>query len=183
MNSNNKLLYKTLTEFYKNNNNYNILNNIINDKKISLLVIDRFVTNYSKKNNIQYIIYKNNDNKYTIDKNNKYIKQMNVFTSYKSQLKSYSKKYFDPFCRRDRIKHSNLDTTIGQLNFFKWAIENLILEYIYENYNDIENDMNDSIKLSNKSKIKGVRKPRKELSKSAYKGLSRTNHKVIIRFE
>ena len=55
--------------------------------------------------------------------------------NYKSQLKAFSKKQFDPFCRRKRIKFDyekskNIITTIGQLNFFKWIIENKILDYI-----------------------------------------------------
>jgi hypothetical protein len=31
---------------------------------------------------------------------------------------------------------------LGQLNFFKWAIENEVLRYIQENYTAIEADMN-----------------------------------------
>ena len=35
-----------------------------------------------------------------------------------------------------------METTLGQLNFFKWAIENQIIEYIEQNYDDILVDMN-----------------------------------------
>jgi hypothetical protein len=35
-----------------------------------------------------------------------------------------------------------IQTTLGQLNFFKWAIENQVLRYIHENYSVIESDMN-----------------------------------------
>jgi hypothetical protein len=67
---------------------------------------------------------------------------------YKLKLRAYSKKRFDPFCRWDRINvpHKNgstyIQTTLGQLNFFKWAIENEVLRYIEENYTAIETDMN-----------------------------------------
>ena len=66
--------------------------------------------------------------------------EINVYNSYKSQLKAYSKKRFDPFCRRERIKfinHNNdeIITTAGQLNFFRWVIENNILDYISEYIN------------------------------------------------
>ena len=37
---------------------------------------------------------------------------------------------------------SKIISTLGQLNFFKWAINNSILEYISLNYKEIENDMN-----------------------------------------
>jgi hypothetical protein len=66
---------------------------------------------------------------------------------YKLKLKAYSKKRFDPFCRWDRITipYKNgtfIQTTIGQLNFFKWAIENDIVQYIEQHYGTIEDDMN-----------------------------------------
>ena len=118
------------------------------DKKISLRIIDWFVTNYSKKFNIFYCIYCNQDGKNTFDKEGNYIhKHFNTYQSYKSQLKSYSKKKFDPFCRRQRIEFEykegqKIETTVGQLNFFKWAIENLIIDYILLHYSEIEQDMN-----------------------------------------
>ena len=70
----------------------------------------------------------------TLNETEEIYKQFNVHHSYKSQLKSFSKKYFDPFCRRNRIiidhKGTKLKTTLGQLNFFKWSTNNLIIEYI-----------------------------------------------------
>jgi hypothetical protein len=70
-----------------------------------------------------------------------------VYTNYKSQLKAYSKKLFDPFCRRERIMfqlngHEPFLTTVGKLNFFRWAIEKGILDYIKANFSKIEKEMN-----------------------------------------
>ena len=70
-----------------------------------------------------------------------------MYVDYKLKLKAYSKKRFDPFCRWDRITipYKNgtfIQTTIGQLNFFKWAIENDIVQYIEQHYGTIEDDMN-----------------------------------------
>ena len=49
----------------------------------------------------------------------------------KNQLKAYSKKYFDPFGRGDRIpffsNNTCIITTIGQLNFYKWFIEKVLI--------------------------------------------------------
>jgi hypothetical protein len=89
--------------------------------------------------------------------------------NYKSQLKAYSKKQFDPFCRRERIEFSigkkKIITTIGQLNFFKWAIDNLIIEYINDNLINIENDMNLSISSNSLKKKAGTgKKQRKKKS-------------------
>ena len=55
---------------------------------ISLRVIDWFVTNYAKTHSTAYIL---NGQEFL------------VYRDYKSQLKAYSKKLFDPFCRRERI--------------------------------------------------------------------------------
>ena len=105
---------------------------------------------------------------------------------YKSQLKSYSKKKFDPFCRRDRINFNcnniNIETTMGQLNFFKWAIDNMVIEYITLNNKDIENDMNICYNSNKKDKNTTDRKKRQELSKSASRGLNATSHKIKLDF-
>jgi hypothetical protein len=102
--------------------------------RISLRLVDWFVTNYSKK---YYTVFWINQERFK------------VYNDYKLKLKSYSKRRFDPFCRWERISipyfgHEKqvIETTLGQLNFFKWAIENKILEYIETNYEDIERDMN-----------------------------------------
>tara|TARA_Y100000592_G_C5357410_1_gene261876 strand:- start:263 stop:757 length:495 start_codon:yes stop_codon:yes gene_type:complete len=163
----NTLLLESLDNYY-NESNLNTLTEILNSQNVSLRVIDWFVTNYSKKHNIEY--------------NNK-DKIVNVYISYKSQLKSYSKKFFDPFCRRNRINYKqSLSTTIGQLNFFKWALTNGILDYVTNNYQTIESDMNNSIIKKNKVST-NTRKKRKELSKSSYKTLTKRNNRIILTFD
>ena len=131
----NNLLLKNLLKFYEQGNNLDTMLKIINGhSKISLRIIDWFATNYAKK---FYTVY-------TIQNTSRRFK---VYVDYKLKLKAYSKKRFDPFCRWDRITipYKNgtfIQTTIGQLNFFKWAIENDVVYYIEENYQAIENDMN-----------------------------------------
>lgn len=89
-------------------------------------------------------------------KNNKNYQIFNIHSSYKSQLKAWNKKYFDPFSRGDRIVFFLNDvciiTTIGQLNFFKWFINNKIYRYIKEHYNDIEQNMNSNKQSTRKTK-------------------------------
>ena len=188
----NSILLTSLQNYYGDNKNASKLLEILKEEnKISLRIIDWFVTNYSKKNNIYYTIFETPTKKKTfVPENNKLLKQFNTYHAYKSQLKSFSKKKFDPFCRRDRIvfdcNGSAIETTVGQLNFFKWAIDNLIIDYIKNNYNDIENDMNtcyNSVKIQKKEKKeKNERKRRQELSKSASRGLNSNNMKVILDF-
>jgi hypothetical protein len=135
----NALLLTNLLKFYEQNGNLDVMLQIINGhSKISLRIIDWFATNYAKKYFTVYAI----NNEYS-----KGYRRFKVYVDYKLKLKAYSKKRFDPFCRWERItipykNGAYIQTTIGQLNFFKWAIENDIVKYIEENYDTIEDDMN-----------------------------------------
>jgi len=152
------MIIKSLEKFYEDNQNINLFIPILNsESQISIRLIDHFVTKYSKNNKTNYKL-KENDNEQIF----------NVHTSYKQQLKAYQKKHFDPFSRGDRIPYFIGDncviTTIGQLNFFKWFISKKIYEYILDNHNKIEIDMNkknknDKKKLLKSSKIKKTIKP------------------------
>ena len=105
---------------------------------ISLRIMDWFVTNYSKKH---YTVY-------DLEGSGTPPKRFKVYVDYKLKLRAYSKKRFDPFCRWERINVPHMggttyiQTTLGQLNFFKGAIENQVLRYIHDNYSVIESDMN-----------------------------------------
>tara|TARA_Y100001970_G_C14107757_1_gene789130 strand:+ start:89 stop:664 length:576 start_codon:yes stop_codon:yes gene_type:complete len=189
---NDVLLLESLHTFFGTAYNRDKLISVLSDdKKISLRSIDWFITNYSKKNNIYYLIYSDEDNNPSFDdENNEYRNNMNVFHSYKSQLKAYSKKRFDPFCRRDRIlfkmdENHSVETTIGQLNFFRWAISNLVVDYIELYKDEIEYDMNTSLKLmkENSEKKDGLRKKRQELSLSATRGLKMNHVSIEITFD
>jgi len=188
------LLMTSLSKFYADDKNIDILIPIVQGcSKISLRVLDWFVTNYCKKHNtvIQF------------EKENK-PKKMIVHLDYKNQLKAYSKKSFDPFCRRERInflygKGCELLTTVGQLNFFRWAIENNIIDYIGSRLDEIEADMNSSLRTGEgkKKDVKVVdsdtvteveadtdkkRRKRHELSISASKSVSKHNVKILVEF-
>ena len=172
----NTLLLNNLLSFYDKDNNIDKILPIINgESTISLRLVDWFVTNYSKKN-------------YTIIK--KGTKRFKVYTDYKLKLKAYSKKRFDPFCRWERItipykQNISIQTTIGQLNFFRWLLENNIIEYIEEHLDNINQDMNkrnstSKNKLKNKNK---TRKKREELSILASKSIKKEQVKIIVEFK
>ncbi len=156
-----------------------LLSVIEGTSKISLRILDWFVTNYSKKYNTSYVLE---------GKKGSLPKTFSVYIAYKSQLKGYQKKQFDPFCRRERIKfvvHGGKEviTTVGQLNFFRWAIENKVLKYIDENYDDIEKDMNESLKNMYKKKDgEEKRKKRRQLSVSAIKTVNKNNTSIVVSF-
>ncbi len=205
------LLLAKLKLFYDIKPNMTQLLDIINStSKISLRIIDWFVTNYSKKQFVVIPVKKNSDIITTKTKKKTLVEtDVNVFLNYKAQLKAYSKKQFDPFCRRERIsfKYNDTDsivTTVGQLKFFKWAIENDIILYINDNIKEIEDDMNNNIKKPNSKKKKSlkkslskqspsnkisltgtkrVRKKRRELSTSAVKSLNKHSGNVMLSFD
>jgi hypothetical protein len=124
---------------------------IVGSSKISLRVIDWFVTNYSKKNQIIYKIIENNEECY-----------INIHNHYRSQLNAYGKKYIDPFCRgKERIlfkvsESQCVMSNLSQINFFKWAVQYKVLNYIDANYATIVKDMTETINntpTSNKRRI------------------------------
>jgi hypothetical protein len=130
-----ELIITSLQKFYADRaDSEEILQYLQGTSTISLRLIDWFVTNYAKQYNISYIFNS---------------QEFLVYTNYKSQLKAYSKKLFDPFCRRERIMfqlsgYEPFLTTVGKLNFFRWAIEKGVLAYIKENFSKIEKEMNTS---------------------------------------
>ena len=144
-----EVLLDSLHEFYKNKNNIEkILPIVTGNSEISLRVLDYFVTNYSKYNNVN--IKKKNTINY------------NVYQDYKNKLKSYNKRFFDPFCRINKKNSTNkiafkyeddkyIVTTIGQLNFFRWAIRNKIIDYVIDDHNN-NNTINQEMNRINSTK-------------------------------
>jgi hypothetical protein len=176
--SQNDLLLTKLMLFYEKSNNIDNMLKLIsnnNEGKISLRILDWFTTNYAKKH---FTVYDVNGTRFK------------VHSDYRLKLKAYSKRRFDPFCRWERIlipyndKTSFIETTIAQLNFFKWVIENQIIEYIEEHYQEILNDMNIN-NSSAKRKIYAdnkTRKKREELSISAIKSIKKEEVNVVVKF-
>lgn len=182
----NDLLLSNLLDFYNRDDNFKkMLAVVTGESKVSLRITDWFSTNYAKK---YYTVY-------TISKtiNDEHInRRFKVYTDYKLKLKAYSKKRFDPFCRWDRItvpykNGTSIQTTIGQLNFFKWIIENDVIDYIEAHYDTIESDMNNRNSTSKKKEIiisdnSKTRKKREELSISATKSIKREDVEIVLTF-
>lgn len=189
------LLMISLSRFYSVKTNINKIISLIEQKSdISLRLVDWFVTNYSKKNNT-VITRERNGN----------IIHFNVYLSYRNQLKAYSKEKFDPFRRNEHIVFyydvdKFIETTHGQLNFFRWIIQNDILDYIKEHMDVIENDMlitqkqnqskkkdDDNMRIKTIQTENGViiqkRKKRSQLSKSSIKNMNKLSGNMTIRFD
>jgi hypothetical protein len=178
----NDLLLNNLIDFYKKEEYLDkMLKIITGDSNISLRIVDWFATNFAKK---YYTLY-------TIENNQGNSKRFKVYFDYKLKLKAYSKRRFDPFCRWERISipykcDKFIETTIGQLNFFKWAIENKVIDYIEENYEIIEKDMNTRNSTSKRKELKidntKTRKKREELSISATKSIKKEDVEIVVQF-
>lgn len=159
-----------LERFYSNPQNLTKVEEILNGTSIlSLRIIDWFVTNYAKKFNVAFTTSKNI---YVI-----------VYLSYKSHLKAYSKKMFDPFCRCKRIKFKGLDTTVGQLNFFEWVLSDEIIQYLEANRDAVHADMEARLQELKDNTEKDTRRKRHELSNSATNSLSRHDVTVKVSFD
>jgi hypothetical protein len=177
-------------EFYKTKENLTKMMNVINgESKISLRIVDWFVTNYAKK---YYTVYEIPQIIHGLPSETQTVR-FKVYNDYKLKLKAYAKKNFDPFCRWERItipydNDNYMETTIGQLNFFKWAIESNIIDYIHNHYQEIESDMN--IRNSTSKRLATIdkedngktRKKREELSISACKCIKKEDVKIIVKF-
>ena len=184
-----------LQEFYSAPGNLEKLLPILQStSEISLRLVDYFVTNYAKKTNVSFM---------------QAGRHFLVYFNYKRELNAYSKRLFDPFCRRERIMFQARGvepfvTTVGQLNFFRWFIEKEILEYITANRESIEKDMNSTLKqhytrsnstvstatdslpttetIASTTSSKNPRKKRCELTQSAMKKVNVHECEVVVNF-
>jgi hypothetical protein len=132
-----ELVIASLQRFYAHHPEIDkVLIYLNGEAPLSLRIIDWFVTKYSRKSFVRYPL---NGQEFL------------VYLSYKGQLKAYSKQYFDPNCRRERImftipNHEQFMTTIGKLNFFRWALESKILDYMEAHEEDIRKGYNAYLK-------------------------------------
>ena len=183
INSKIDLLMQNLIKFYSKEKHINVLLPIVlGQSDISLRIIDWFVTNYCKKYKTIVDTFKD-----------EIPVQIIVHLEYKNQLKAYSKKCFDPFCRQKRliintntfkwreynddcISESEIVTTVGQLNFFRWFIDNKILDYALANIRLIDSDMITTMTFKKQGK-------RTVLSPSAVKGIYTNNCSITIKFK
>jgi hypothetical protein len=136
MESNVDLLMSKLSEFYTDSRNIAILKDTVKGSQavVSLRMLDWFVTCYCKVNRT-WIIAKDTG------------LQTDIYQEYKRQLRSYSKRQFDPFCRKNKIDFyyaggdEYIETSSGQLCFFRWVIQSGLYDYIKFNAVRIDSEM------------------------------------------
>jgi hypothetical protein len=189
--------YKNIDKYFKetfetNKKNFLQMIDIIEgNSNISLRILDWFVTKYSKKRG-------------TSDDKNAEVFDIKI--SYKAQLKSYKKRNFDPFRRRKKFfypcteegykidgENKHIYTTLGQLNFFKWAFSNNIIAFVDENLSHIVSEMNaynrDEKKKKNQqneeteTKLVKVKKTEGKIKVNATKKVERDEIKLTLVFD
>jgi hypothetical protein len=153
-----------------------------------------------------------NTHKSIIDNKDEYFNDLFfVYPSYRQELKTNSKKRFDVFCRNGSFnyyydEHKFIETNDGQLNFFDWADNMFVIDYIEEHYNEIERDMELRNAKKPRSQKKNItakgkkaatiacdsdnetisqkqRRKRREISESSLKTIHHIPHRAIISFD
>jgi hypothetical protein len=169
------LLNDNMKYFNQHTDYFQKMLDIIVGKIISLRIIEWFIRNYSKHYYIRYLLEEKNAKTRFV-----------VFEEYTRKMTlNGGKKLFDPCCRnypitltyiKDNQEVAKLNTTIGQMNFFKWGIENKVIDYVQENIQDIKKDMKHRDSSSRKkekdatftepitSNLNKTRKKRQEIS-------------------
>ena len=129
------------------------------DTVISRRALDWLVTNFSKKRRIMYVLRKNGT-------------CFNIYLQYKATLSRYKREVFDPFRRYLRVyflfDSRMYSTTVGQLNFLRWAITNEVITYARMHVKEIEEDQMQSVRRTKQQKeeLQKEGKPRVRMSLS-----------------
>ena len=115
----------------------------VEEKSLSLRLLDWTCTNYSKSKGVKYVV----EHEESGEKEVVYLHSL-----YKTYLKIFKRRLFDVF-RRKKLIYFFLgkrlcSTTVGQLNYFKWAVRYKVPEYTQAHRGEIEKHMNESISRS-----------------------------------
>lgn len=138
-------LTRKLQKFFTENEDaWNLVVDIVTRKDhgmLTLRLLDWFVCNYSFCNQVVYM--RKSDGR-----------PFHVFSEYKSMLRGYSKKFCDAFARTCRIffeisspsgNRRRIITSVGQLNFLKWAICNDVMDFAREHVHEIAAHMESTL--------------------------------------
>jgi hypothetical protein len=123
-----------IRSFFRKEDNYTELCNVFESRLVQPRLIDFYVTQYAK-NSPQFFIPEIDGMRYGL---------MDVYSSYKLQLKGYHKKLFNLFDKKKIIRiispsnSTAVEMSVPQLNVYRWLVDNKILSIINENLADIQ---------------------------------------------
>ena len=218
--SQNRLIFEYLMRFYRTNDHFHRMysSRAEEEGRISLRILDWFSTNYSKK---YYTVYtKSNGERFKVHKEykeylNSYNKQrfdpfcrwdnltlsVQLDATGKATLLEAHPPGDDTMPPPEGCTVVPFETTLGQLNFYRWAMNHEVIEYVENHYEEIKDDMmkrskgknspasslasNESIEsnltTSSSTSSNKTRKKREELSISAAKSIKRENVDIVLR--
>lgn len=116
-----QIALERLTNFFNVRSNYDRLIDLQTGHPMPLRLVEWYVVHYSRQ------------------------RQKQVHAMYKNKLKGMTKENFDPYRRRSKscqvinfvCDHGSVQTTFAQVNFFRWVIENKIIEFIENDYTTV----------------------------------------------
>ena len=141
MNKTEQSMLPSLLKFFSDKSHFDVLKEFKRSKqsKFSVGLLNWFNVNYSKEYGVEY----------TIEHLGRQ-RSVYVWQSYNAALSGYKKEYFDPFARGKNCgkeiaieyEEEVIQTTIRQLNYFRWAINNGVIDYVRSHVDEIYKDMN-----------------------------------------
>jgi hypothetical protein len=179
-----QIVLSGLLDFFAVETNFKTFVDIVFFKthKIPLRMFNWFVTNYTKKKDVTY----------TIKRPNNTTESFCVHRSYQAQLNGYKKYIFDPYCRSPPLvleyqspvdgARYKIETAICQLKFFKWVIENLVINYMLQNHQAIYDDMIENEKARKLEGGTRERRKKNELSQSVYQQFNVSTQPIVMNF-
>lgn len=144
---NTNLMIQTLAQFYNTTEHLmRVLPILRRNSPVSLRILDWFIVNYANEKQTVYEISGG--------------RQFDVYASYKEQLQTFSKKMFDPFRRKARIYldlggTEGIETTVGQLCFFRWCLQNGVVDYVEAHLSEINQHMRESLSSEDQTLVNG----------------------------
>lgn len=147
-------LFNECTEFFSNDKNKNLLKKITTDgPKVSCRFIDDYLKVIGEEK---------------VPEGDKTYRES--FLAYKSE----SNGIFNIYQKNDdnkipfKVMDVDIETSLNQINFFKWSIENGIIERIIDDYSDFKKERKEKKKLENKDIKKIVKKKDKSFLVQRY---------------
>jgi hypothetical protein len=120
------------------------------DEKLpSLRQIDYCVVNFGKRHKSCFYLERPDGSKMPFE----------LYAEYKSALHSNSKELFDPFRRGEKFEIDGVKTTICQLNFFRWAIPNKVLDFAIRNLPALEREMAKKMQTRKRKRVTSESSP------------------------
>lgn len=152
-------LFNSVNAFFSDLKNFDQMYNYLKNHKI--YVFEWGVTNFAKKKGTKYTVT-NSIGSY----------EFIVYDRYKDKLKPYTKELFDFYARGNKFEAGageaeKLDTTLGQLHMFMWAIKNRVLDFVIACYDEIKCDYDQNAKHRKKRTPGRKRELSSSLSRSA----------------